>query len=215
MKIVTLHGLYMHGVFLIPLSERLEKQGHEVLNLSYNTLDPDFEQIARRINAFIDHQPTILIGHSMGGLIIRRYLEQSAQLDDNPADAVHAVITLGTPHQGATLAKVFDDLGWGGWLFQRSQSILLPDQVIPWQGLPPLHSIAGNCPWGPASLLIKNQVCDGTVLVEETKIEGMSSHDVFPLTHIALLFSRRVSDKVIAIIDSYQPASDQAAQVEL
>ncbi|SIN87409.1 triacylglycerol lipase [Salinivibrio sp. ES.052] len=209
MKIVTLHGLYMHGVFFIPLCERLEKHGHQVLNVSYNTLNPDLDEINAKIDAFINQEPTILIGHSMGGLIIRRYLEGKAA-SAQPTDNVKAVITLGTPHQGAKLAQLFGDLGWGGWLFQRSEGLLIPDKVIPWKGLPPLHSVAGDCPFGPAAMLLKNEVCDGTVLVDETKIEGMTSHDVYPVTHIALLFSRRVSDKVIALIDGYQPRAPKA-----
>jgi Predicted acetyltransferases and hydrolases with the alpha/beta hydrolase fold len=212
MKIVTLHGLYMHGIFLLPLCERLEKQGHQVLNISYNTLNPDLDAITTKIEGFIGDQPAILIGHSMGGLIIRHYLEKSTELHDRPSLDVRAVITLGTPHQGAKLARLFGDLGWGGWLFQRSEHLLVPDTVNPWVGLPPLHSLAGDCPFGPAAMLLKNQVCDGTVLVEETKIEGMTSHDVYPVTHIALLFSRRVSDKVNAIIESYRPAFEKTAE---
>lgn len=212
MKIVTLHGLYMHGIFLIPLCERLEKQGHQVLNLSYNTLNPDFDEINAKIDAFIGQAPAILIGHSMGGLIIRRYLERQTERLSSGTINVRAVITLGTPHQGAQLARLFGDLGWGGWLFQRSEHLLIPDIVTPWVDLPTLHSLAGDCPFGPAAMLLKKQVCDGTVLVEETKIEGMTSHDVYPVTHIALLFSRRVSDKVSAIIDSYRPACEKAGE---
>ncbi|WBA12806.1 esterase/lipase family protein [Salinivibrio kushneri] len=212
MKIVTLHGLYMHGVFLIPLCERLEKQGHQVLNVSYNTLNPDLDDITAKINAFIGDQPAILVGHSMGGLIIRRYLEQHTEQNDRPPLDIRAVITLGTPHQGAKLARIFGDLGWGGWLFQRSEEMLIPDKVKPWQNLPPLHSLAGDCPWGPAALLLKDQVCDGTVLVEETQIEGMTSHDVYPVTHIALLFSRRVSERVIQLVAQYTSAAVPAAE---
>ncbi|KKA45824.1 triacylglycerol lipase [Salinivibrio sp. KP-1] len=212
MKIVTLHGLYMHGVFLIPLCERLEKHGHQVLNVSYNTLNPDLEGITAKIDAFVGDQPAILIGHSMGGLIIRRYLEQSTKRCDRPPLDVRAVITLGTPHQGAKLASIFGDLGWGGWLFQRSEGMLIPDKVRPWKNLPPLHSLAGDCPWGPAALLLKNQVCDGTVLVEETKIEGMTSHDLYSVTHIALLFSRRVSERVIQLVAQYEPTAVPAAE---
>ncbi|WP_439437816.1 esterase/lipase family protein [Salinivibrio costicola] len=157
MKIVTLHGLYMHGIFLIPLCERLEKQSHQVLNLSYNTLNPDFDEINAKIDAFIGQAPAILIGHSMGGLIIRRYLERQTERLSSGTINVRAVITLGTPHQGAQLARLFGDLGWGGWLFQRSEHLLIPDTVIPWVDLPPLHSLAGDCPFGPAAMLLKNK----------------------------------------------------------
>jgi phospholipase A1 len=46
----------------------------------------------------------LLIGHSMGGLIARYYLE-SGHFDSRPAwGAVRKLVTLGTPHRGAPLA---------------------------------------------------------------------------------------------------------------
>lgn len=44
-------------------------------------------------------QPQVLIGHSQGGLVVRRYGQR------NPAQT-SAVITIGTPHRGANLAGI-------------------------------------------------------------------------------------------------------------
>src|SRR5262249_14364636 len=47
-----------------------------------------------------------LIGHSMGGLVARYYLE-SGRFSDRPGfDNVRRLVTLGTPHRGAPLALV-------------------------------------------------------------------------------------------------------------
>ena len=45
-----------------------------------------------------------MVGHSMGGLVVRAWL--AAQADSQAADArVLGVVTIGTPHQGTWLAR--------------------------------------------------------------------------------------------------------------
>ncbi|MEK6212730.1 MAG: triacylglycerol lipase, partial [Vibrio fluvialis] len=38
MKIIILHGLYMHGFVMQPLGQRLSKLGYDTEVLSYNTV---------------------------------------------------------------------------------------------------------------------------------------------------------------------------------
>ncbi len=44
MKIVILHGLYMHGLVMQPLAQRLNKLGYQTEVISYNTLAIDDEK---------------------------------------------------------------------------------------------------------------------------------------------------------------------------
>jgi len=57
-----------------------------------------------------------LVGHSMGGLVARAACQAAAQVDLAWVDAVDTVITLGTPHLGAPLAKA---VPVGEWLLTR------------------------------------------------------------------------------------------------
>ncbi len=41
MKIIILHGLYMHGLVMQPLSLRLKKLGYQTQTLTYNTVNID------------------------------------------------------------------------------------------------------------------------------------------------------------------------------
>lgn len=52
-----------------------------------------------------------LIGHSMGGLVARATVEQGAALGHGWTDRLGQVITLGTPHGGAPIAKGLHALG--------------------------------------------------------------------------------------------------------
>ncbi|WP_039850257.1 cob(I)alamin adenolsyltransferase [Grimontia indica] len=197
MKIILLHGLYMHGVAMLPLEKRLESAGHKVLNLSYNTIMPDLSGLFRAMDNFIDGDDIAIVAHSMGGVITRAYLENGSDM----SKCVKTVITLGTPHKGSKVAAFFKDIGIGDFMFQESSRFLMPEQEPTWPEGSTLYSIAGDMRIGPATVLVRDEESDGTVLVEETKIDGMTSHEVFPLTHSALIFAKRVSERILEILE--------------
>ncbi|WP_407330378.1 alpha/beta hydrolase [Enterovibrio sp. 27052020O] len=197
MKIILLHGLYMHGVTMQPLAKRLTKAGHQVLNLSYKTVKPDLEKMFAAMDAFIDGEDAAIVAHSMGGVMARTYLEFGSSMSLH----VKKVITLGTPHKGSKVAEFFQNIGVGDAMFRRATQYLMPKETTPcWTSQAELYSIAGNLAIGIAPLLLDDKVSDGTVLLEETKIEGMTSHEVFPVTHTTLILFKRVSDRVIEIL---------------
>ncbi|USH03892.1 alpha/beta hydrolase [Grimontia kaedaensis] len=196
MKIILLHGLYMHGIAMIPLEKRLTDGGHTVLNISYNTVMPNLNALFGEIDTFIDGVETAIVGHSMGGVITRAYLENESEM----SKYVKTVITLGTPHKGSKVAAFFKEIGISDFMFQESSRFLLPDHEPTWPEGSTLYSIAGDMRIGPATVLVRSEESDGTVLVDETKIDGMASHEVFPLTHTALILAKRVADRIIEIL---------------
>ncbi|WP_188009142.1 PGAP1-like alpha/beta domain-containing protein [Grimontia hollisae] len=200
MKVILLHGLYMHGVVMMRLEKRLRGAGHEVLNLSYNTLKPNLVSIFSRMDDFVDGEETAIVAHSMGGVITRIYLENGSEMSTK----INTVITLGTPHKGSKVAAFFKQVGIGDFMFQASGKFLLPENEPRWPKGTTLYSLAGDTRIGPAAVLVKGEESDGTVLLEETKIEGMASHEVFPLTHIALIFSKQVSARILEILSQEQ-----------
>ena len=57
----------------------------------------------------------ILVGHSMGGLAAREYLQGLARFDENSSrisyrDDVAQLITVGTPHNGADIAIIYTEM---------------------------------------------------------------------------------------------------------
>lgn len=199
-KVVVLHGLYMSGLVMHPLCRRLNKQGYATLNLSYNTLSPDLDTICDRIDAFIAGEPTAFVCHSMGGLIARRYLERgSAQ-----SRWVDPVITLGTPHQGSSLAQEINSSKLKGMLKNSIDYLLADNRHWPFEAR--LYSIAGDLPVGLMPLLSPRSESDGTVLIDETRVTGMTEHKVFPLSHTSLIYSRRVIDYILDVLS--RPRND-------
>ena len=194
-QVVVLHGLYMSGFVMRPLCARLEKSGLKILNLTYNTLSPDRAAIFDKIDRFIGGKPTALVCHSMGGLVARAYLEANSLQSRH----VEKVITLGTPHKGSHIAKQMQQKGFE-MLLRNSVEFLLSENGD-WPFNAKLYSIAGDLPIGLMPLIAKGSVSDGTVLIDETKLNGMAEHKVFHLSHTSMIYSRQVMDYIIKLIN--------------
>ena len=194
-QVVVLHGLYMSGFVMRPLCSRLEKSGLKILNLTYNTLSPDRAAIFDKIDRFIGGKPTALVCHSMGGLVARAYLEANSLQSRH----VEKVITLGTPHKGSHIAKQMQQKGFD-MLLKNSVEFLLPENGD-WPFNAKLYSIAGDLPIGLMPLIAKGSISDGTVLIDETKLNGMAEHKVFHLSHTSMIYSRQVMDYIIKLIN--------------
>jgi pimeloyl-ACP methyl ester carboxylesterase len=78
--------------------------GHEraFSTSTFKRLDEQATELEAEVNS-TGHGRNIVVGHSQGGLIARRFAQRRN-------DLVHGVITMGTPHRGALVADVGPDL---------------------------------------------------------------------------------------------------------
>ncbi|WED24780.1 triacylglycerol lipase [Vibrio sp. JC009] len=185
MTIVILHGLYMHGLVMLPLSQRLQELGYKTRIISYNTLSIDEKKLFNDIDAALEEEGNILLGHSLGGLMIKRYLASRAP----SSKKISHVITLASPIKGASIAEKVQIMGLGVFLGNSVDHglVLHEDQ---WEFPQLLGSITGTVPIGIRSLLLRDdQATDGTVTVEETKIKGMADHVETTTSHTGIILS--------------------------
>ena len=189
--VIVLHGLYMSGFVMRPLCSRLEESGVKVLNLTYNTLDPNRDAIFAQIDEFIAGEPSALVCHSMGGLVARAYLEANSVASQH----ITKVATLGTPHQGSHIAQKMKQKGFESFLKNSVEFLLTQNGNWPFKAK--LFSIAGDLPIGLMPLIVKGSKSDGTVLLDETKLKGMAEHKVFHLSHTSMIYSREVVDYIL------------------
>ena len=210
-KVVLLHGLYMKGFTMSYLASQLHNKGYQVYSPTYDTtrksLKENEARLAELIQKFKGDQPVYYIGHSMGGLMLR-YL----QADYPELFKDSRVITLGTPHNGAAFAKYQYDKENGRpfnslmWVFSRFFSINkswkngLDGYVPAWNPNIPLLSIAGT-KTGFINRLFKvfpkNEPNDSLVAVKETSIPQEQEFQQLHITHLGLLISRRVVQRVL------------------
>lgn len=201
MRIILLHGLFMHRLIMTPMAKRLKKLGWEVENLSYPSTSTDKRRLFNTFDKIISDGPVLMVGHSLGGLVIKNYLATRKV----SADKVPLVITIGTPHQGAEIAKDMDKFNIQKLLGSSVQFGLLPEQFESSWHLPQkLISIAGNVKLGARPLLDRVwrdgvEESDGTVSIAETKVQGMHEHIVVRQTHTSMVYSK----SVVQLIDKY------------
>ncbi|MDW6003630.1 PGAP1-like alpha/beta domain-containing protein [Vibrio mangrovi] len=206
MKIILLHGLYMHGIALQPLRQRLNQLGYTTEVISYNTVAIDDEKLFCAIDAALDQDCiNILVGHSLGGLMIKNYL--AARKPSNTQ--ISHVITIGSPLQGASIIGKIQEIGLGT-ILGNSPDYGLQQHEDEWRFPQKLGSIAGTFAFGIRSVLLGNEhPSDGTVTVEETKITGMTDHLEIHYAHTSMLYSARLAIQIDNFIrhDHFQPES--------
>ncbi|HGS5725683.1 cobinamide adenolsyltransferase [Vibrio parahaemolyticus] len=194
MKIIILHGLYMHGLVMQPLSQKLRKLGYETQVISYNTVAIDesslFDSIDHSLNPLTAN---VLVGHSLGGLMVKRYLANRKPT----TSLISHVVAIGSPLKGASIVGRIQDLGLGA-ILGNSPHHGLNKHDDAWAFPQKLGSIAGTVPIGARSLLIRNDntMSDGTVTVEETRLDGMQDHIEVKQTHTSLIYNTFVPQQI-------------------
>ncbi|WP_339521922.1 esterase/lipase family protein [Pseudomonas sp. EL_65y_Pfl2_R96] len=76
---------------------------------------PGIQDLAEGLRSYIsayhgDKSEIILIGHSMGGLVLRQYITN--ELKKPTPTSIRAAIMIATPHTGAALASIGSNLSW-------------------------------------------------------------------------------------------------------
>lgn len=198
--VLLLHGIHMHAWTMLPFARLLKQQGLSVQTFGYYSIWQKPEQHCAALTAaaedfFRRHQkPLHFVGHSLGGLVLRRFAAARPDLVRG------RIVTLGTPHQGSTTAETVRNWGAGtpllGGAYRNMLDGNLPD-------LPPgieLGSLAGNSPLGIGRIFKLQGENDGTVLVEETRFPGMTDHILLPVSHTGMLTDKRVAGQTAAFL---------------
>ena len=105
--IVLLHGLFQNRACCFWLQLRLALHGYRVITLTMlpwkqvESLTEQLDQTLSRLRQDKNIQHVDLIGHSMGGIIARNYIQRRGG-----APNIRSCITLGTPHSGSRLSSL-------------------------------------------------------------------------------------------------------------
>lgn len=189
---VLVHGLWMRGVVMELQRRYLARMGFEVICYSYPTVRRTLTENADRLAQFARALPTPSIhwvGHSLGGLVILRMLENDPTLPPG------RVVLIGTPycdsHAGRALAR--RSIGMRA-LGRSMREWLEPRNPMAFPGRD-IGVIAGSLSVGLGRLVARGLPApnDGTVAVAETKLDSARDCIVLPVSHTSMLFSRSVA----------------------
>lgn len=207
--VILLHGIALNRSTFWMMERRLKQAGYDTKSITYPSTKFVLQDLAHwlveqhlppAIWAEYDH--IHLIGHSMGGLLIREFLHHYK--DQIPREKLGRVVMIGTPNRGSEYA----DLLLPYRLFHRffgpagaQLTTNFQEQQHPdiYYDLGVIAAAAG--PVGrwhdPIAHFVFKEAHDGKVSVERTKIEGMKDHITVTSTHTFMLWQRKVAGQVI------------------
>ena len=199
-EVVYVHGLWMSGGESLLLRRRLAREfGLRVHAFRYAAAAATMPQITERLQRFVrELQASELhfVGHSLGGLVIYRFLERY------PQQPPGRVVFLGTPAVASRAALQASRIRLVASLMGRSvaDELLRPRQRQ-WQMGRPLGIIAGTQRLGLGQIVARfEEDCDGTIAVSETRLPGATAHITLPVSHLGMLVSARVARETGAFL---------------
>ena len=196
--VILVHGLWMGSWAMQGLRLLLSRRGYAATAFGYRSMAQGLDEHARRLAERIaeSREPAIhLVGHSLGGLVILRYLRTHGE------QRVGRIVLLGVPVRACMTGLRLESLAAGERLLGSSRGIWrsLPDDYRPQREL---GVIAGSRPWGLGRLFTRLPgTNDGVVRLEETEVAGMRDRIVLPVSHSGMLASARVAREVAAFLE--------------
>lgn len=193
--VIVLHGLFRSRSSMSDLCDYLSEQGDlTALNVSYAStrggLDTHAAGLARVVeNVGPEVTEINFVAHSLGNLVIRRYLACCYQGADGfrTDPRIHRIVMLAPPNRGARLAEYFKRNKLVEWVWGDSGTELANrgDALQEKLGIPQCQFaiIAGgkDAPDGHNRLIPGDD--DFVVTVEETKLPGARDFVVIPTYH--------------------------------
>jgi pimeloyl-ACP methyl ester carboxylesterase len=195
--IVYVHGLWQSGGEALWLRRRLAQDlDADARVFSYPSVAANATTNAQALAKFLTaiRADTLhLVGHSLGGLVILKLFEEDAA---NQARLPPGrIVLLGSPVRGSRTAQNLARLPFGKKIMGSSVGEeLLLSRERRWNRSRDLGVIVGDLGFGLGRLVgTLEGPSDGTILVEETQLDGAADRVVLRVSHTGMLFSAAVA----------------------
>lgn len=206
-KVILIHGLVRTPRSMKKLAMALQNVGYTVENCHYKSTQFRITETAEKTISQALHKldktgKVHFITHSLGGILLRDYLHR------HRIPNLGRVVMLSPPNQGSQVAewlrpfslfrKVFGPAG----MQLGTGAASLPRQLGPANF--DLGIIAGTKGLNPLFSPFLSGPDDGTLSVEETKLEGMHDHICLPASHPFIMNNSKVISQVIFFLQHGQ-----------
>lgn len=170
---------------------------------NYRSLQRTLDENADALASFIlenDLHDAHLVGHSLGGIILLRMLANEA------ATIAGRIVCLGSPLRGSRAARAVDTMEWGEAIIGKSlKTGAVKNTASEWAHdvceQYEIGVIAGDAPYGMGQFFADfDGPNDGSVAVEETRLDGQKDHIVLPTSHKGLVFTQAPADQTAAFL---------------
>lgn len=200
--VVLAHGLGRSDFAMWRFTQRLENAGYLVCTLDYSSLGETVESVLEsttdQIDQCVSSAPQVhFIGHSLGGLVIRSYLQNHKDFVEG--ERLGEVVLIGTPNGGSELADHYSN----SWLMEVggeiSQALVTGENSLGNQ-LEELDIDIGVIAGTKSMTLTKDVFSgpnDGLVSVESTKLNNMTDFITINVGHSNMRYNKEVSQQSI------------------
>lgn len=200
--VVLAHGLGRSNWAMWRFAQRLEYAGYKVCSLDYQSLGVSVTEVLLETSTQIDacflNAPKVhFVGHSLGGLVIRAYLQNKTHKLQKAK--IGELILIGTPNKGSELADHLND----SWLMEIGGGIsraLVTGTRSLGNNLNSLDVNIGVIA-GTKSFSLTNANFtgpnDGLVSVASTKLDTMSDFITIEVSHSMMRYNLEVAEQTI------------------
>lgn len=200
--VFLLHGLGRSRFAMWVLASRLEDAGFFVNNIGYSSINKSPEEILRdvseQINALMPEkdQAVHFVGHSLGGLMIRAYLEGTKVKN------LGRVVLIGSPNKGTPLVDQYQDTCWMKMLGPMTLALNTGGQSFPNSLADPYYPvgvIAGVSEGFNNEDIIPGKD-DGIVPLKSAEVNNMTDIIIIATSHSMMRYDSEVASQTIEFL---------------
>lgn len=208
--VILVHGIGRTRFSMKSLESRFVKNNYRVINWSYQSTKKDITSIAENLHAIYslhasDNDSIHFVTHSMGGLVLRRLL----RLHKLPK--LGKIVMIAPPNNGSESARRFFHHKFINFIFGPAAQELSDGDYInsmcetPEKGVMVIAGSRSMDIKNPLSLLTTHFLSkpnDGTVTVEETKLEAMDKFVTINDSHTFIASNPAVINEALNFINA-------------
>ena len=196
--VIVVHGIVRSSKSFAAMKEKLTQSGYNVIGFDYPSTRVKIPNSAAYLKQVVDSLSDVkeinFVVHSMGGLIVRSYLQQSQETDQR----IKRMVMLGVPNLGAKMANVVQKNVLYKAIYGPAGQQLVddPDGLIaslPTPGFEFAVISGGRGTDDGYNPLIPGDD-DGTVTVESTRLPGAADFMTIDAIHSFLMSNDKVID---------------------
>lgn len=201
--VVLVHGFLNNSLVMTYLGRKISLAGYKVYHFNYKTrqyCENTLQQLNELIGK-IKEEEIYLVGHSMGGLVIRNYVHKEKYKNNHKN--IKSVVTVASPHKQSRIAHQITKT-MKGFLGTAGDAGLTKD-LGQWNSNISLGCIAGlyTSKLNANIFLIfyeKKLQNDGTIFVEEAILDNCTDSIIIKGSHTGMLFQKNVAHQIISFI---------------
>ncbi len=196
MRVLLVHGLARTRWSMRRLAKALERDGHVTSCFGYSARSESIQEVEERLRLAIEAlqgaEPYALVGHSLGGLLLRKIVAEGPSLHPR------MLILLASPNQAPRLAPRASKWWPFRWWTGDARSAL--SDFARFGALPPLRCevrvVAGTRGWSGTLDPFGGEPNDGVVALTEAALPGHGVDLTVRASHTFIMNNRRVVDYV-------------------